>query len=134
MFGTSYAGFNSIQTAMRRPPALQAIIPMDATDDRYTDDIHFGGGVRKAIEFGYPLSMVSMNALPPVPSLAGPEWRTRWMRRIEEVEPWYSSIEEQNDGPFWRVGSLRPDYDLVSVPTMIVAAWADVYRNAALRM
>src|SRR3954466_7753902 len=31
MFGTSYAGFNSIQTAMRRPPALKAIIPMYAT-------------------------------------------------------------------------------------------------------
>src|SRR5215468_9482771 len=32
MFGTSYSGFNSIQVAMRRPPALRAIVPIYATD------------------------------------------------------------------------------------------------------
>lgn len=134
MFGTSYSGFNTIQTAMRHPPALKAIIPIYATDDRYTDDIHFGGGVRKAIEFGYPLFMVSMNALPPTPSLAGEDWRQRWLQRIDELVPWFGSIEEQNDGPFWRRGSLRPDYDLIRVPTMVVAGWTDVYRNALLRV
>ena len=134
MFGTSYSGFNTIQTAMRRPPALKAILPIYATDDRYTDDIHFGGGIRKALEFvGYPLFMVSMNALPPVPSLVS-DWRRRWLERIDELEPWYGSVEEQNDGPFWRQGSLRPDYQLIEVPTMIVGGWADVYRSAALRM
>ena len=134
MFGTSYSGFNTIQTAMRRPPSLKAIIPIYATDDRYTDDIHFGGGIRKVIEFGYPLFMVSMNALPPVPSLAGEDWRRLWLERVDELVPWFGSIEEQNDGPFWRQGSLRPDYALITVPTMIVAGWADVYRNAVLRM
>jgi predicted acyl esterase len=134
MFGTSYSGFNTIQTAMRQPPALKAIIPIYATDDRYTDDIHFGGGIRKAIEFGYPLFMVSMNALPPVPSLAGEDWRRLWLERIDELVPWFGSIEEQNDGPFWRQGSLRPDYHLITVPTMVVAGWADIYRNALLRV
>jgi len=134
MYGSSYAGFNSIHAAMRQPPALKAIVALYATDDRYADDIHFGGGVRKAMEFGYPLSMVSMNALPPVPSLTGPDWRERWLERIEELVPWFGSIEEQNDGPFWRQGSLRPDYDLITVPTMLVAGWADLYRNAMLRM
>ncbi|MFL5738403.1 MAG: CocE/NonD family hydrolase [Actinomycetota bacterium] len=134
MYGSSYAGFNSIHTAMRQPPALKAIVALYATDDRYTDDIHFGGGVRKAIEFGYPLSMVSMNALPPVPSLGGSDWRERWLQRIEELVPWFRSIEHQNDGAFWRQGSLRPDYDRITVPTMLVAGWADLYRNAMLRM
>jgi putative CocE/NonD family hydrolase len=133
MYGSSYSGFNTIQTAMQQPPALKAIVPIYATDDRYTDDIHFGGGVRKAIEFGYPLFMVSMNALPPVPSLAGDDWRDRWIRRIDELVPWFGSIEEQNDGPFWRQGSLRPDYDRIAVPTMLVAGWTDVYRTAMLR-
>ena len=134
MFGTSYAGFNTIHTAMRQPPALKAIIPIYATDDRYTDDIHFGGGIRKAIEFGYPLFMVSMNALPPTPTLAGENWRELWMKRIDGSVPWFSSITEQNDGPYWRQGSLRPDYDLIKVPTMVVAGWSDVYRNALLRV
>src|SRR3954454_13342770 len=82
MYGSSYAGFNAIHAAMRQPPALKAIVALYATDDRYTDDIHFGGGVRKAIEFGYPLSMVSMNALPPVPSLAGSDWRERVLQGL----------------------------------------------------
>jgi hypothetical protein len=134
MFGASYSGFAAIQTAMRRPPALQAIVPMYATDDRYTDDIHFGGGIRKALEFvGYPLFMASMNALPPVPSLV-PDWRERWLARIDEMVPWYDAVEEQDDSPFWRQGSLRPRYDAIEVPTMIVGGWSDIYRTAAFRM
>ena len=43
MFGTSYGGFNSLQVAMHRPPALKAICPMYFTDNRYTDDCHYKG-------------------------------------------------------------------------------------------
>ena len=43
MYGYSYSGFNSIQLAMERPPALKAIIPIFATDDRYGDDVHYFG-------------------------------------------------------------------------------------------
>jgi putative CocE/NonD family hydrolase len=46
MYGTSYSGFNAIQLAMERPPALKAIIPIFATDDRYADDVHYFGGAR----------------------------------------------------------------------------------------
>ena len=96
MFGSSYAGFAALHAAMLAPPALRAIVPLYATDDRYTDDIHFNGGIRKAIEFNYPLSMVALNALPPVPALAGDGWRGDWMRRIDELVPWCHAIEEQN--------------------------------------
>jgi uncharacterized protein len=44
MYGTSYSGFNALQVAALRPPALKAIIPIYATDRRYTDDVHYGGG------------------------------------------------------------------------------------------
>jgi putative CocE/NonD family hydrolase len=44
MYGTSWSGFNSIQVACERPPALGAIAPIYATDDRYTDDVHYMGG------------------------------------------------------------------------------------------
>ena len=45
MFGISWGGFNSIHMAMRRPPALKAIIAVDATDDLYQDDVHFMDGM-----------------------------------------------------------------------------------------
>ena len=48
MYGTSYSGFNSIQLAIERPPALGAICAIYATDDRYTDDVHYTGGALRA--------------------------------------------------------------------------------------
>src|SRR4029077_7428924 len=38
MIGISWGGFNGLQIAARRPPALKAIITACSTDDRYADD------------------------------------------------------------------------------------------------
>src|ERR1019366_1089122 len=45
MFGISWGGFNSIQLAMRRPPALKAILAVDATEQLFHDDIHYIDGM-----------------------------------------------------------------------------------------
>ncbi|MDP9296497.1 MAG: CocE/NonD family hydrolase [Actinomycetota bacterium] len=135
MFGTSYSGFNSIQVAMEQPPALKAIIPIFATDDRYMDDVHYFGGAFKALDtIDYPLYMLAMNALPPVPSLIGDDWRERWRERVEQNEPWLLTwLEEQTDGPYWHHGSLYTDYGSIKAATMIVGGWADGYTNNSLR-
>jgi putative CocE/NonD family hydrolase len=135
MYGTSWGGFNSIQVAMERPPALHAIVPIYASDDRYTDDVHYMGGVLKALDLvDWVTYMAACNVLPPVPAVYGEGWRDEWRRRIDGTEPWLLRwLEEQNDGPYWRHGSLRPDYDRIQCPTMIVAGWADGYTNIALR-
>jgi uncharacterized protein len=135
MYGTSYSGFNSIQVAMERPPALRAIIPIFATDDRYADDVHYFGGALKALDVvDYPAYMVAMNALPLVPSLAGPDWREKWEERVRANEPWLITwLEHQRFDPYWQHGSLRPNYDAISAATMIVAGWADGYTNNSLR-
>ena len=44
MMGKSWGGFNCLQVAARRPPALKAVLSVCSTDDRYTDDIHYMGG------------------------------------------------------------------------------------------
>jgi putative CocE/NonD family hydrolase len=135
MYGTSYSGFNSIQLAMERPPALGAICAIYATDDRYTDDVHYTGGVLRCIDLvDYVLYMAAMNVLPPVPAVFGEAWREEWLSRIESAEPWlFRWLEEQVDSPYWRHGSLRPDYARIACPTMIVAGWADGYRNNTFR-
>ena len=44
MMGISWGGFNGLQIAARRPPALKAIVTICSTDDRYADDVHYMGG------------------------------------------------------------------------------------------
>jgi predicted acyl esterase len=135
MYGTSWSGFNSLQVACLRPPALGAIAPIYASDDRYTDDVHYMGGALKAVDLvDWVLYMVACNALPPVPAVFGDGWRAEWARRVDECTPWLLRwLEEQADGPYWRHGSVRPGYERIACPTMIVAGWADGYTNIAFR-
>ena len=104
----------SIQVAKLRPPRLKAIMPMYATDDRYTDDVHYLGGCMTASEMAqYAVSQVAMNAMPPQAEYArratGP---TQWKARLEQTPPWLLAwLREQTDGPYWRSGSLAPDYE-----------------------
>jgi len=104
MYGTSYSGFNSIHAAMERPPALKAIIPIFATDDRYADDVHYFGGALKALDLvDYPSYMVAMNALPQVPAHAGDGWRDEWERRVMSNEPWVLPwLEHQRYDDYWK--------------------------------
>jgi hypothetical protein len=137
MFGTSYGGFTCIQVAMHRPPHLKAIVPMYATDDRYTDDCHYtpGGNMRMYYDVGtYGGTMIAMNALPPLPEYAGPQWAERWKQRLEENQPYLLTwMKHQVDGPYWRGASLRPGYDRVQCPVFLIGGWRDGYANTMLR-
>ncbi len=135
MFGTSYGGFNSLQVALEQPPALKAIVPIFASDDRYADDVHYYGGALKQLDVvDYPTYMVAMNALPPVPALWGAGWRDEWQRRLEDTEPWFLTwLAHQHRDDYWRYGSAREDIERIRAATMIVAGWADGYTNIALR-
>lgn len=136
MYGTSYSAFNSLQMACERPPQLKAIIAIYGTDDRYTDDVHYRGGILKVLDLvDYCHYMTPMNALPPVPALWGGGWREEWVRRVETTEPWALTwLREPLDGPYWRHGSVRPDYERIACPTMVIAGWADGYRNNSFRL
>ncbi|WAM12069.1 CocE/NonD family hydrolase [Rhodococcus sp. JS3073] len=135
MFGWSYSGFNSLQVAAARPAALKAIVPIYSSDDRFNDDVHYMGGAMRALDLvDYPSFMIAMNAMPPVPSLWDGDWREEWRHRIESNEPWvFTWRSEQRRQPYWQDGSVRPDYARVTCPTMIVAGWADGYRNNTFR-
>lgn len=135
MWGTSYAGFTALQVAQLQPPSLAAIVPLYATDDRYTDDMHYRGGALDGWSAigSYALGMVSRNALPPYPELTGDHWRDLWDLRLHENIPWLIRwLEEQVDGAYWR-STLGRMYEKVCVPTLIIGGWADFYVNASLR-
>jgi uncharacterized protein len=136
MWGISYGGFTSIQVALLHPPHLAAIVPMMATDDRYTDDVHYLGGCATVSELSqYAVSMVGMNALPPRTEHRGAAWATEWRERLEQTPVWlFEWLRQQHDGPYWRQGSLAPGYDRLTTPTFLIGGWMDEYVDAALRM
>lgn len=121
---------------LERPPALKAIVAIQGPDDPYTDDVHYRGG---ALQFSdlldYPSYMTTLNALPPVPAVWGEGWREEWVARLVDQEPWLLQwLREPRDSPYWRGQSARTDLSRIACPTMVVAGWADGYRNATFRI
>ncbi len=136
MWGISYGGFTSIQVAKLRPPHLRAIVPMYATDDRYTDDVHYVGGCVTVSELSqYAVSMVGMNALPARPSFRAGAWLEEWRDRLDRTPIWlFEWLRQQHDGPYWRQGSLAPEYDAIEAAIFLIGGWMDGYVDSALRM
>ena len=79
MMGISWGGFNGLQIAARRPPALKAIVTVCSTDDRYADDIHYMGGCLLNDNLVGPPTMFAFNTCPPDPELVGERWRDMWL-------------------------------------------------------
>jgi hypothetical protein len=132
MFGSSYGGFTCFQVATLQPPHLQAIAPIYATDDRYTDDCHYKGGAFKAYyDTGtYGTMMVALNALPPDPDAWPDRWEQMWKERFDLNEPYMQVwLANQTDGPYWRPGSLKGQYEKVKAATFIIGGWQDGYPN-----
>jgi putative CocE/NonD family hydrolase len=136
MWGISYGAFTSIQVAKLRPPHLRAIVPVMGTDDRYLSDVHYIGGCVTVSELSqYAVSQVGMNAMPPDPAFRGEAWRDEWLARLEATPPWLIEwLRKQHDGPYWRTGSLAPDYGAIEAAILNVGGWMDSYVDAALRM
>ena len=80
MMGKSWGGFNALQTAALRPPALKAIITVCSTDDRYADDIHYMGGALLNDNLWWGTIMLAYQARPPDPALVGEAWRDAMAR------------------------------------------------------
>jgi hypothetical protein len=136
MMGISWSGFNSLQVAALRPPALRAIITACSTDDRYDNDVHYLGGV----PLGYYLlpwasAMMAFNGRPPDPAIVGDRWRELWLERLEGnvdlAELW---VRHQTRDAYWRHGSICEDYAAVQCPVLMVGGWADAYVDAIFRM
>jgi uncharacterized protein len=130
MWGISWGGFNAIQVAALGPPGLKAIIAVDASDDLFHDDIHYVDGMMHVDE--YELMIDQWNAMTAAPDFPTDE---ESLRVRFDAEPWLlSSLRHQRDGLYWRRASLRPEYDHLRVPALLVGGWYDGYRDSIPRM
>lgn len=135
MIGISWGGFNGLQIAARRPPALKAVVSVCSTDDRYADDVHYMGGCLLGDNLSWASTMFSYNSLPPLPEMVGARWRAMWMDRLEGSGLWLKTwLEHQRRDGFWKHGSICEDWSTVTTPVMAVSGWADGYTNAVFRL
>lgn len=131
MMGISWGGFNSLQVAALRPPALKAVISLSSTVDRYNDDIHFKNGCLLSANFYWASNMLCYSSRPPDPEIVGEDWRELWLRRLESLDyPLSTWLAHQRRDDYWRHGSICEDYDAVEAAVLIIAGWGDGYRNA----
>ena len=131
MFGISWGGFNSIQMAMRNPPALKAFVAIMATEYLYQEDVHYMDGIIVAGD-SWMMSNDLYNALPGAPDFKMDE---EWLKNRFNVEPSvYTYMEQQRDGEFWDRASARNKYNLIKVPGYHIGGWYDGYRNSLPRM
>ena len=135
MMGISWGGFNSLQVAARRPPALKAVVSASATDDLYVDNMHYMGGCLLADNLSEATVMLAFNSLPPDPDIVGDRWRELWEERLRGSGLWLETwLSHQHRDDYWRPASVREDYFAVECPVMAVGGWADGYTNAIFRL
>ena len=135
MMGISWGGFNALQVAALRPPALKAIITICSTDDRYSDDVHYMGGTLLRAGFGWASFLFGAMCHPPDPALVGDRWRTMWLQRLNNLplflETW---VRHQRRDDYWKHGSVCEDYAAIQCPVFAVGGWTDGYTNAIPRL
>ena len=130
MMGISWGGFNSLQVASRRPEALGAVISIASTVDRFADDIHTKGGAQMGTHLYWATQMLGRAALPPDAAVVGPDWRDRWLARLEALPALaFTWMGHQQRDDYWRHGSICEDFGAVEAPALMIAGWADGYRN-----
>jgi len=135
MRGISWGGFSTLQTAMRNPPALKAIMPLACSDRRYTDDAHYIGGCLGLTNFKWGVNFKAVMAGPPDPAVVGDAWEKMWEERLEASPPICARwTEHRDEDEYWRHGSLHFDYAAIRCPTYVVSGWIDAYNRSIPRL
>ncbi len=135
MRGVSWGGFSALQAAALRPPALKAIMPMCASDMRYTDDAHYVGGVFALTGLKWATSFKLVMAGPPDPLITGEAWREEWQKRLAATPPIAARwLSHQTNDAYWRHGSVGLDWGAIACPVYAVGGLVDPYNDAIPRL
>jgi putative CocE/NonD family hydrolase len=135
MRGVSWGGFSTLQTAALAPPALKAIMPMCASDMRYTDDAHYLGGAFALTGLKWATSMKVVLAGPPDPLITGEAWRAQWQERLDATPAIAARwLGHQTNDAYWRQGSVATDWDAIRCPVYVTGGLVDSYGNEIPRL
>lgn len=135
MIGISWGGFNGLQVAARRPPALKAVISLCSTDDRYADDVHYLGGAQMIDNMHWGTTAWAIAMTPPDPEIVGADWRRMWEERLNGNGIWMQDwFTHQRRDDFYKHGSVCENYADIEAAVYAVGGWVDGYTNAVFRL
>lgn len=130
MRGISWGGFASFQAAAMRPPALRAIMPQCATDNRYTDDAHYVGGALTLDMYDWGAEFKNVMVGSPDPAIVGARWREMWLARLNNTPPILATwLSHQRYDGYWQHGSIATNYAAIQCPVYVVGGQIDSYRD-----
>jgi putative CocE/NonD family hydrolase len=128
MLGISWGGFNSIQMAMRRPPALKAILAIAATEALFKEDVHYMDGLMHVDEFEVAMDLDQGRS-------GGPRFaldEDTLAKRMDST-PWsLDYFRHQRDGAFWHAPLRR--FEDIRIPCFLIGGLQDGYRDSIPRM
>jgi hypothetical protein len=135
MRGISWGGFSSLQAAALAPPALKAIVPQCASDNRYTDDAHYVGGALTLDNYDWGAEFKTVLVGAPDPAIVGDRWREMWLSRLKATPPILAEwLSHQRYDEFWQHGSVAVDYSRIKCPVYAVDGQIDSYRDFVPRL
>jgi uncharacterized protein len=128
MLGISWGAFNSIQMAMRGPPALKAILAIEGTEALFKEDVHYMDGIMHADEFEVSMDLDQGRS-------GAPEFpldEDTLAKRMDSP-PWsLDYFRHQRDGVFWH-SPVRP-FENIHIPCFLIGGLLDGYRDSIPRM
>jgi uncharacterized protein len=134
MWGFSWGAALALRTATHRPAALRAVVALMGMLDPERDFVH-PAGTRGMVG---PLAVWGVGTLvnqllPPLARFHDPDEQRRWRERVERSEPYLLDVARHPPGdPAWR--SRTVDAGAVTVPTLSVGGWRDMFCDAAVRI
>ena len=118
------------EVAAGEPPALKAILAAHASDNVYRDSVDYVDGCFHLD--AYHLQIHHENGLPRPPDY--PTDAAYFEDRFE-VRPWFFSyLEHQTDGPFWRANAPQYRPGAIRIPVFLIGALLDGYRDLVPRL
>ncbi len=128
MFGISWGAFNSIQMAMRGPPALKAILAIEGTEALFKEDVHYMDGIMHVDEFEVSMDLDQGRSGAP----DFPLDEATLAKRMDST-PWsLDYFRHQRDGAYWRSPIRR--FEDIRIPCFLIGGLQDGYRDSIPRM
>ena len=135
MMGISWGGVTALQAATFGHPALKAIVPVCATDERYYDDGCYFLGCMSGETVGWGAVMLGFNSRPPDPEVVGEGWREQWLERLSKPPLFLETfLRHQRRDEYWLQGTVNGRHDRIKCAVYAVGGWADCWPNTVFRL